>query len=102
MKHAILIAMILTASLCYARTPLIVYDPNTVIESPADSNNISIVITVEVTKEQYAAMQYLNISLLDVVDRSNLRRTLDGLILRAKALIVEAWTITELKALKEI
>jgi len=102
MKHAILIAMMLTASLCYARTPLIVYDPNTVIESPADSNNISIVITVEVTKEQYAAMQYLNMSLLDVVDRSNLRRILNGLILRAKALIVEAWTITELKALKEI
>ena len=102
MKHAILIAMMLTASLCYARTPLIVYDPNTVIESPADSNNISIVITVEVTKEQYAAMQYLNMSLLDVVDRSNLRRILNGLILRAKALMVEAWTITELKALKEI
>ena len=102
MKHAILIAMILTASLCYARTPLIVYDPNTVIDSPTDPNNISIVITVEVTKEQYAAMQYLNMSLLDVVERSNLSRILNGLILRAKALMVEAWTITELKALKEI
>ena len=101
MKHAILIAMILTASLCYARTPLIVYDPNTVIESPADSNNISIVITVEITKDQYAAMQYLDMSLLDVVEKSNLNRVLDGLILRAKALIVKAWTVTELKAIKK-
>ena len=102
MRYAIIIAILLTTTLCYARTPLLItYDPNTIIDSPIDSNSISIVITVEITKQQYAAMQYMGMSLLDVVNRSNIEAVLDRLILKAKARIVEAWTVDELKAIKK-
>ena len=103
MKRLIIIAIILVSSLCYAKkpTPIIVYDPNTVIESPTDPNNITITIAVEITKDQYAAMQYLNMTLIDVVRQSKLSRTLDRLISKAKALMVEVWTVTELKAIKD-
>ena len=101
MKHLILLAIILTASVCYAKSPVIVYDPNTITESLTDPNYVSITITVEITREQYAAMQYMGMSLLDVVNRSNIEAVLDRLILKAKARIVEAWTLSELLAIKK-
>jgi hypothetical protein len=98
MKTIILI-ILLSASACYAKkTPIIAYDPNAVTESLVDPNNITITIQVEISKDQYAAMQYLNISLIDVVARSRLSRTLDRLIEEAKRKLTQILTVTELKA----
>ena len=87
------------ASVCYAnKSPFIVYDPNTVIESSTDPNNVTVTITVEITKDQYEAMQYLDISLIDVVAQSGLSRTLDKLIARAKKALTDSLTVMQLKA----
>ena len=98
MKTAILITL-LTASLCYAKqTPLITYDPNTVIDSPIDPNNVRVTIVVEITKEQYAAMQELGYTLYDAVSRSRLSSILDRWIDVAKKELTKTFTVTELKA----
>ena len=99
MKTIIITTAILIASVCYAKpTPTITYDPNTVIESPTDPNNIRITITVEITKEQYAAMQKLGKTLHNAVSKSRLSRILDLWVVQAKALITNKYTFTELDA----
>ena len=80
------------------KTPSITYDPNSVIESPTDPNNVTMTIQIEITKEQYAAMQYLNISIVEVVNQRRLLRRLDGLIAEAKAKMTEAIDVNDLKA----
>ena len=99
MKIITLTATILiAASVCYAKTPLISYDPNTVVESPTDPNTVTVTTTVEITKQQYAAMQYLGKNLYDAVAKSGLSRILDKWIVSATLLRTESYTFTELDA----
>ncbi len=99
MKTIILTAIILTCSVCYAQqTPMITYDPNTVIESPNDPNNVILTIVVEITKQQHESMKDLGKTLYGAVVRSALRRILDGWTVQATALLSKEYNYTELKA----
>lgn len=84
-------------ALSATKTPLITYDPNSVIESPTDPNNVTVAIQIEITKEQYDAMQYLGVSFVDVVDRRRLSRRLNRLIVQAKAKMTEPMDVNDLK-----
>lgn len=79
------------------KTQAITYDPNDIIESPSDANNIIITVRVEITKDQFEAIQYLNISLTDVINSRRLSRTLDRLVVQAKANMTEAIDVNDLK-----
>lgn len=95
---AILSLIVLAAwALSATRTPIITYDPNSFVESPTDPNNVTVTIQFEITKEQYKAMQHLDISLTEVVAESKLSRTLNRLIVRAKADITQSIDVNDLK-----
>jgi hypothetical protein len=100
MKKIILIlilAGLMTMILSAVKRPLVTYDPNSIAESPTDPNNITVTIQMEITKEQYAAMEYLDISFIDLIHRSRLSRTLDRLIIEAKAKLTETVDVNDLK-----
>lgn len=99
MKKLIVMSLvIILSSVCYAKkTPIIIYDPNTVTESLVDPNNVTITVQVEISKEQYEAMQYLNVTLIDAVDQSGLSRILDGWIDSVKFLLTKDKKISEIK-----
>ena len=97
MKRIILIAILLTASVCIA-TPIIICDPNDNIESPTNNDNIIATFTIEITKEQYAAMQYLGMSFTDVINQGWLSRTFSKMVSRANEKLTALYKFTELKA----
>ena len=106
MKHLIIIlAITILASPCMAwitsnkdYTPIVAYDPNSVIVSPSDPNNVRMTIIIEVPKNQYRAMQYLDLNVIDIFKRSGFKRVWDSLIERAKAKWVKQYTFEQLEA----
>lgn len=98
----VLMALIYNATFAAkTRIPVITYDPNSITESPTDPNNVTITIQMEITKEQYAAMQYLDISFDNVIHRSRLSRNLDRLIVQAKARMTAGVDVNDLKTKME-
>lgn len=93
----IIVLILILASICFGRiaSPVIAYDPNEIIANP---DTVTINIKVTITAEQYAAMQYLDLTLIDVVKKSRLSRTLDNLIKEAKIRMTENVKLTDLKA----
>ncbi len=95
MKHLLTLTVLtISLALCFA-SPIISYDPNSVTVSP---DNVTIAITIEITKEQYEAMQELDISLIDLIKESGIGIRLDRYIEKAKVLLIKDITIKELKA----
>jgi len=79
-------------------TPIMAYDPNAVIVSPSDPNNVRFTVIIEIPKQQYKAMQYLDLNVIDIFTRSGFKRVWDSLIDRAKAKWVKQYTFEQLEA----
>ena len=103
MKH-ILIILIL-ASPCFAwitsnpdATPIVAYDPNSVVESPSDPNNMRFTVIIEIPKQQYKAMKYLDLTMIDMFERSTFKRLWGRIVERARAKWSKRYTIEQLEA----
>lgn len=100
MKTIILI-ILLSASACFARPLSLTYDPNDMIVVEADPNYMECTVTIRISVEEYAAIQGLGYSLNDVIDRSNLTRTLHKIIKQWKDYIIKHLDAIELQAIIE-
>lgn len=90
-----IIILTLIVSVCYAET--VTCDPNDIIESPTDPNNMLFTCTIEITKQEYKAMQVLKYDLQKIFRICRFGDKLEGLILKAKTWIIRNDTVTEVE-----
>jgi len=95
MKYLIIILII--AGACYAATYS--HEPKKdVFIDPNGFGDVIFTIKVHVPREQYKAMEYMEWTIIDMLNKSSLKRLFDVVIEKARAKWAEKYTITQLKA----
>jgi hypothetical protein len=78
--------------------PIVAYDPAKVIESPSDPNNVRFIVYIEISKQQYRAMQYMDYTMIDMFHRTMFRNVWNRIISLARAKWSKRFTIEQLEA----
>ena len=104
MKHLLIILILTVAGSCFAinsdpnELPYFEYDPNSIV---VDADTVTVTMTIRIPKNQARALNYLNIDIIDIFQRSTFKRLLQRYIQDAKAKLVAKYTVDELKAKTE-
>ena len=93
-KFTIIFTLLFISGMSVAQ-PTYTCDPNDIV---VDANSVTFTVQITVPKEQYRAMEYLEITLFDMFRRSTFGRLWDRILSQARAKVTENMDLDDLRS----